>query len=111
MLLITIYSNQIKYSYCAEMKNQWARLLYAVFFYQFLELLIVMCWHKVLLKCIVAPVIVAKGFVESLNSAMLVGNGEILGLEWCEVKFIVAIEYDKLLIQKVGSVKVVGQAI
>ncbi|KAL8481514.1 hypothetical protein ACS0TY_027866 [Phlomoides rotata] len=38
-------------------------------------------------------------------------NGEILGLEWCEVKFIVAIEYDKLLIQKVGSVKVVGQAI
>ncbi|KAL8484181.1 hypothetical protein ACS0TY_026763 [Phlomoides rotata] len=66
---------------------------------------------KVLLKGMVAPIIVAKGFVESLNSAKLVVNGEILGPELCEVKVIVAIVYDEPLLQKVGGVKVVGQAI
>ncbi|KAL8473601.1 hypothetical protein ACS0TY_030441 [Phlomoides rotata] len=61
---------------------------------------------KILLKGMVA-----KGFVESLNPTKLVGNGEILGPEWCEVKVIVAIEYNEPLIRKIGGVKVVGQAI
>ncbi|KAL8535375.1 hypothetical protein ACS0TY_011138 [Phlomoides rotata] len=66
---------------------------------------------KILLKGMVAPVIIAKGFVESLNPTKLVGNGEILGPERCEVRVIVAIEYNEPLIRKVGGVKVVGQAI
>ncbi|KAL8524627.1 hypothetical protein ACS0TY_014287 [Phlomoides rotata] len=66
---------------------------------------------KVILKGMVAPAIVAKGFVESLNPAKLAGNGEILGSGWCEVKVIVAIVYDEPLLRKVGGVKVVGQAI